>query len=73
MQNGSRIKSIKYIILNDILVMLEIYKHIHNDLKVELVISTISTIKKYTVIHEHRLHQHVKIEAIQLLDIIQTS
>ncbi|CAH0698071.1 unnamed protein product [Spodoptera exigua] len=38
---------------------------LHRDLKVDLVIDII---KKYAEAHERRLHHHVNIEAIQLLD-----
>jgi len=39
--------------------------NIHRVLKVDMVDTVI---KKFAVSHEHRLHQHVNIEAIQLLD-----
>lgn len=38
---------------------------LHRDLKIELVTTII---KKFAEAHEHRLHRHVNIEAIQLLD-----
>lgn len=40
-------------------------KDLHRDLKVD---SVIDTIKKHAEAHERRLHRHVNVEAIQLLD-----
>ena len=38
---------------------------LHRDLKMEFVTTII---QKFAEAHEHRLHQHVNVEAIQLLD-----